>query len=431
MKYFFIFIGCLLTHSINAQKDQTVDWINKNLIEIEDANPDSELKVFDNNIPKNFLNAQIFGFGEATHHGKEFFNLKAKFFKYLVLKQNVKAFLMEESYPAESGINEWISGGQGNIETIADNFSIYPWHTQEVVNLIKWMRNYNSGKAESEQIRFYGIDIQVVEDINKKIRGYVKKYGAPVNEELLLIVDKSAMQNIDYNKSSDRADQFIPQLQQVRKVISDFQSSSPVASIEESKDIIRALNYLIDYTFYVQNPTSQVRDLKMFENARHIIDNETVNGKAFIWAHNEHINNIEMLSYGSGWTSLGAHLKDYYKEDYYSVGFDFGVGDLRGYIVEKNKPNHWEVFTIKKPFKRTYSQTLFEADKEIYFVDIDSALKDDSVDFFDKKKKQLLLGGPGHNPKDILLMSKKFSEMFDGLIFVKSISVPNYDLNSF
>jgi hypothetical protein len=28
---------------------------------------------------------------------------------------------MEESYQAESGINEWISGGKGDIKTIAKN----------------------------------------------------------------------------------------------------------------------------------------------------------------------------------------------------------------------------------------------------------------------------------------------------------------------
>ena len=168
----------------------------------------------------------------------------------------------------------------------------------------------------------------------------------------------------------------------------------------------------------------------MFENAKWIIDRETRNGKAYIWAHNEHINNKELLSHGSGWISLGAHLKDHYKDAYYSVGFDFGVGQLRGFIVEKNKPNRWENFEIRKPFRRTYSETLFEVNKEIYFVDLSRTLKDDAIDFFSKKRKQLVLGGPGYNPKDYHLINKNFSEMYDGLIFVKRISVPNYNLNS-
>lgn len=96
--------------------------------------------------------------------------------------------------------------------------------------------------------------------------------------------------------------------------------------------------------------------------------------------------------------------------------------------MEKNKPHHWEVFTVDKPFKRTYSKTLFEANENIYFLDINKLSQDNQINFFNKKEKQLILGGPGFDPKDFSLIPKKFSEMYDGLIFVKRISVPNYNL---
>jgi len=65
---------------VNAQNNKTVNWISENSIEIEDANPDSELSIFKQNTPENFAKAKIYGFGEASHNTKEFFNLKAKFF---------------------------------------------------------------------------------------------------------------------------------------------------------------------------------------------------------------------------------------------------------------------------------------------------------------------------------------------------------------
>ena len=103
---------------------ETIDWITNNSIKIEDSNPDSELKIFKENTPAKFVNAKIYGFGEASHNTKEFFDLKAKFFKYLVKTQGVRSFIMEESYQGSSGINEWISGGKGDITTIAKNFNI-------------------------------------------------------------------------------------------------------------------------------------------------------------------------------------------------------------------------------------------------------------------------------------------------------------------
>ncbi len=53
------------------------------------------------------------------------------------------------------------------------------------------------------------------------------------------------------------------------------------------------------------------------------------------------------------------------------------------------------------------------------------ASNSDIAAFFSDKKKQLLLGGPGYNPKRISLIPKKYSETFDGLIFIKVINPTN------
>lgn len=431
MRKYFIAVLCLITTIINAQEDQTINWINDNLIEIENANPDSELMIFHNNIPDKFKNASIFGFGEATHDGKEFFNLKAKFFKYLVENHDVKVFIMEESYPAESGINEWISGGEGDIKTITKNFSLRPWHTEEVADLLKWMRNYNLDKAKEDQIRFYGMDIQVVDKINLEIRDYANKYNVPVNEELLSVVDSCTFKKIEYRSPTNWADIQLPKLKQIEKIISIDQNSFNSKQQEELDSTIRALNYLKKYTYYLQHSRSEVRDQKMFENVKWIVNNKTKNGKAFIWAHNEHVNNKEISPAGSGWISLGGHLKEFYGDEYYSVYFDFGKGQLSGYVRKRNKPNYWDIFEIDKPFRKTYAETLIKADEDIYFIDMDNIENSEARSFFSDSKKQLLLGGPGYNPRKrrSAMVRKDYLEICDGLIFVKNISVPDYTWN--
>ena len=423
MKTFISAIIYFIIFQTYAQDDKVVSWINENAIKIEDANPDTNLSIFNNNIPKKFANAKIFGFGEATHQGKEFFDIKAKFFKYLVKNQNVKVFIMEDSYTSEAGINEWIGGGQGNIETIANNFSIGFWKCKEMVDLLEWMRNYNLNKAKDEQIRFYGMDIQVVQNINFEIRNLVKKYNIPVNEELLLVLDNCVEKKVKYNGSNDWADIQIPKLNKIESILLDFKKGMKDENIEEFNSTIRALNYLSKYTYYVQNHYPQDRDLKMFENAKWIIDNISKNGKAFIWAHNEHINNKQAGNYsGRNIYNLGRHLKEHYKNDYYSVGFDFGTGKLWGYYSNKDEKPSWKAYELKEPFAKTYAKTLFEAREEIYFIDMAKALNGNSSNFFLKKAKQLTYGAGGFNPNVNNLWQKKFSEMYDGLIFVKNIT---------
>jgi erythromycin esterase len=69
--------------------------------------------------------------------------------------------------------------------------------------------------------------------------------------------------------------------------------------------------------------------------------------------------------------------------------------------------------------------------KEIYFLDIENATKNEPTKFFEKKAKQLLIAAGGYQPKPLykIMIGKIYSETYDGLIFVKAISIPNYKLD--
>jgi erythromycin esterase len=208
--------------NVNGQNNKTVKWINENAIAIEDSSPDSELTVFKDNTPKKFANAKVFGFGEASHNTKEFFDIKAKFFKHLVITQGVKTFIMEESYQAESGINDWISGGKGDVKTIAKNFNIGFWYTKEIVNLLQWMRNYNLNKAKENQIRFYGMDIQIGKNISKEICEFVNTHKITIDKKLLMIADSCSSKKIDYSKSDIWWQIQLPKLNKLKKTNTEF-----------------------------------------------------------------------------------------------------------------------------------------------------------------------------------------------------------------
>ncbi len=92
MRTFISVIIYVLALHLSAQEDKTINWINENAIKIEDANPDTQLSIFNANVPKKFAKAQIFGFGEASHHGKEFFNIKDQVFQIFSRKTKCKSF---------------------------------------------------------------------------------------------------------------------------------------------------------------------------------------------------------------------------------------------------------------------------------------------------------------------------------------------------
>lgn len=411
---------CLFSISLNAQTTDVVSWLNANAIVIEDASQNTELAAFAQNEPQGFKEAKIYGFGEATHHTKEFFDLKAKFFKYLVEHNGVRVFIMEESYQAEQAINEWISGGPGDKASVVKNFRHFLWRNTEVADLLEWMRNYNQGKPRKLQIRFYGIDNQMGDDINKRLRSYVQKYNIKIDENLLAAADSCSAAEYGHVKIKEWGKKMQPKLQQLTQLLEQDSLRLKAVNANEYIDMKRGLGYLEDYTAYISWPATDVRDNAMYENVLKIMNLEAPGSKAFVWAHNEHINKKD---FGTIVPSLGSRLKEHFKNDYYATGFDFGSGKMLGFVIKKKQVLGSEYRILDKPYKKTYAETFFQAQPDIYFVDIATAVKNPEMKkFFGTKMKQLFIGGPGFDPKDPKFFSRKCEEAYDGIIFLKNIS---------
>ncbi|MDP2159823.1 MAG: erythromycin esterase family protein [Flavobacterium sp.] len=413
---YFIFLFYCIS---NAQETAVLEWINSNAIPIEDVNPNSPLLIFDQKAPQLFKDAQLFGFGEASHHSKEFFDLKTKFFKYLVEHKGVTVFMMEESYQAEKGINEWISGGKGNRLSVVENFTIAPWYCNEVVDLLEWMRNYNQGKPKEAQIRFYGIDSQDGKGLAAEIRAFINKHEIDVTASLLEAADACEARLYHVKNNKTWALEQLQKLDALEQQIVEHQKKSLSDASETYAPVLRTLQYLKNYTLYLQNPKTDVRDEQMFKNALWLMNTVEKDSKVFIWAHNEHINK---KGHSNHIINLGYLLKKEYGSKYYCVGFDFGTGKLLGVTIKKGKVTGWNYHPLTEPYKNTYAETLNKANNAIYFIDMELALATEPTGFFSKENRNLGLGGPGFNPKKPILMKRSYAVTYDGLLFVKTIS---------
>ena len=104
--------------------------------------------------------AQIVALGEATHGNKEFQQLRLDVFQVLVEKYGVRAFALEGDFGGCEAINRYIHGADGTAAEAlsATGFAIY--RTEEMENLVEWMRDYNASAAQGEDLRFYGFDME-------------------------------------------------------------------------------------------------------------------------------------------------------------------------------------------------------------------------------------------------------------------------------
>src|SRR5579864_3845348 len=107
-------------------------------------------------------NASIVGLGEATHGTHEFFAIKARIAEFLISHLGFTTFIIENGWSSSLQVDAYINGGSDTIGDVMQQGLPLAYQTQEIRDLVEWMRVYNSSSSHPMKIHFFGMDIEPV-----------------------------------------------------------------------------------------------------------------------------------------------------------------------------------------------------------------------------------------------------------------------------
>lgn len=387
-----------------SQNNAIVKEINENAFQLNDSDPNIDIDK-DAKLDSIFNKVRIFGFGEATHATKEFFNLKFKFFKYLVKNQGVRNFAIEASYANCIAINNYIKGQKNDPKELLKNIGFWIWNTQEVLELIEWMKKYNVDKIQSNQINFYGIDIMDCSNSAKIITEHLTENLYENKTQYLDILSFYTIKNNTKYLNNNILKNHLIVMNELKEILKSSEVKNKELYISLQNSIIQYINFRIDYR-------QEIRDKEMSENINQILHFNGNESKIFIWAHNFHIkkNNI---TYTNDF-AMGHFLKEKYGNEYYSLGFDFATGAFNAYSIKNKKI---EIFSITEPMTKTSSKLFNESSFDSFFLDFNSISKIDILNNYITSKVNYRGIGSTYNPK--MVENEKLKDAYDGIIFVK------------
>lgn len=260
-------------------------------------------RVEDISIPEH---ARIIALGEATHGNIEFQQLKLDVFKLLVERHGVRAFALEGDYGGCERVNRYIHGAPGTAREAAAAIGFAIYRTQEMEELISYMRQYNDSAEAGEQLRFYGLDMQRYADSFQLLMQACKE----------LEVDTADMQQLmDGDEWSGVYD---PPARM--EIIAHVRAE--LLGREDATQALHLADMLLQYCQLHLDPDGDngaLRDRFMAENAGWIAAQELEAGceRIFIAAHNGHV-----ARWGS-YDSMGKLLAKEMGAGYYVIGTDF------------------------------------------------------------------------------------------------------------
>ena len=250
--------------------------------------------------------AKIIALGEATHGNAEFQQLKLEVFKLMVKNNGVRAFALEGDYGGCEQVNRYIHGGEGTAQEAAAaiGFSIY--RTEEMAELISYMRQYNESALEGEDLRFYGFDMQRISYSMRFLKESCKELEVDTTNLQKLVEGKNWSSECDLSTRTET-------LTQVKK---ELESKNGSENAIHFVDILMQHSELQTLT---NDDGATLRDQFMAENVQWILQQEQRNGheKIFVTGHNSHV-----AKWGS-FDSMGKLLSKDAANGYYVIGTDF------------------------------------------------------------------------------------------------------------
>jgi erythromycin esterase len=288
-----------------------LDWVRANAIPV--VTPDAGRGFDDLERVRNIVgDARVVGLGEATHGTSEFFRMKHRLLEFLATHMGFTLFAIEANMPEAYRLNDYVLNGTGDPATLLKGMYFWTWNTQEVLDMIHWMREFNrSGRGP---VQFTGFDMQTATVAMDIVRQFVSQ----AEPSFLPTLDAAWNQaRAAQSGQASEVEQAAAAARQVWQHLDQDRSAYRAGFADAAVEWAIQNGKIVEQATYVLLGGSLYRDRSIAENMEWILD-QNPGAKAVVWAHNYHVSRTP--------GATGSHLDRNHGEDYRVLGFAFHEG---------------------------------------------------------------------------------------------------------
>lgn len=261
-------------------------------------------------------NSTLVALGENTHGSSEIYRLKNRMIRHMAENMGFGIFSLEAGMSECYRLDEYIHSGIGSPEYLLRTvIGMWIWCTQEMLNLVEWMRVSNQFGHE---IACTGFDMQYPGETAAILEAAFAHDGQAL--QLLGEIDAGLEKALTYSNVN------IPQIdpamaENIVRALSQIESRiGQLPADEAEKAWLRQL-VTLQHQYLGQDGLFSRRDRCMAENLLWIKRQKPAS-RIVVWAHNGHIEK-------SG-GKMGGFLKESLGEEYVNFGFTFYDGKYTG-----------------------------------------------------------------------------------------------------
>ncbi len=393
-------------------------WLHQEAIPFNTTDPTGSL---DDLEPLRALigDARVVSLGEATHGTREFFRMKHRVLRFLVERMGFNAFAIEATWPEANRLDDYVRTGKGDPVVLLSGLYFWTWNTQEVLDMIRWMRSYN---AAGGNVGFYGFDVQTPGMAIDNVNRFVAAVDAPSSGDFTLHLDCLARwangpdgrspspgysaQTAQYRDACRQDLQWVQDALNGRRA--DYEAASSHAQWARAEHSAR-----VAIQYEEMSSTRRSRDAAMAENVQWLLDQMPAGSRMMLWAHNGHV--ATDSAYG-GDVSMGYYLRRAYGSSMFVMGFDFARGSFNAVGWSGTGYLPTGPHTVGEPLDWSYEDYFLAPAMPLFILDVRNR-----TNWVAGPLKQRSIGAvfDDGNP-NAYFYSKQLPQLYDAVIFVEN-----------
>lgn len=281
--------------------------------------------------------------GEASHGTAEFYAMRDRITRELVLRKGFTAVAVEADWPDAARVDAFVRNRVPSGPSF-EPFSRFPtwmWRNREVSQLVDWLHQHNTGVRDpAAQVSFHGLDLYSLYTSRDAVLAYLDevdppaaevarhryacltpwesdpaRYGRAVvtgsfrgcEEGVVANLTDLLKQRLAYAEGDDRA------------FVEAAQNAAVVANAERYYRVM----------YYGSRESWNLRDQHMFETLKVVRAHRGPQAKVVVWEHNSHIGDASATEMGArGEHNVGLLTRAEFGDDAFLVGFGTDHGTV-------------------------------------------------------------------------------------------------------
>jgi protein-L-isoaspartate(D-aspartate) O-methyltransferase len=315
--------------------------------------------------------ADVVLIGEASHGTSEFYKMRSRITRELIVKKNFNFVAIEGDWPDAARIDHFVRhfDTPPSEWTAFARFPTWMWRNNDVREFVDWLRIHNTDKSPGKRVAFHGLDLYSLYSSIRSILKYLddvdpataelarQRYGCLTPWQADPATYGRAALTGSYRSCEPDVVRMLRELSTKHREYAEHDGERFLDAVQNARLVANAERYY-RVMYYGSRESWNLRDSYMFETLKTLRDFHWPDYKVIVWAHNSHVGDAAATEMSArGELNIGHLCRKEFGDRTYSIGFGTDNGTV---AAASDWEGPMEIKTVRPSLANSYERLCHE-----------------------------------------------------------------------